>query len=253
MRINAEKLTHRQLNEKIRAASAAGVKKVMLEHVNGHRYIASGLQSEINIEISGTVGNDLASFMSGPRIDVHGNGQDCIANTMDDGKVVIRGSVGDILGYGMRGGKVFIQGNVGYRAGIHMKSYKEMMPVIVVGGTAGDFFAEYMAGGVFILLGLTSDISKFYPAAKKKTKIVGNFVGTGMHGGSVYIRGKVEKYQLGREVESVKIDAADRAVIKKYVAEFSGAFGYDAGRILDKEFMKLKAIHLRPYGTIYAY
>jgi len=253
MHINAKDLTHRQLNEKIREAVKSGVKKVTLDEVNGHRYIASGLKSDVKIEILGTAGNDLASFMSGCEIDVHGNGQDCIANTMNAGKVIIRGSVGDILGYGMRGGKIFIQGNVGYRTGIHMKSYKEMVPAMVIGGFAGDFFAEYMAGGILILLGLTSDISKMYPGAKSSRRIVGNFVGTGMHGGTVYIRGKVEKHQLGREIAPVKLDSADKEIITKYVSEFSDNFGYDAKKILNKEFIKLKAIHHRPYGTIYAY
>jgi len=253
MRINAKELTHKQLNEKIRKAVKNGVKSVTLENINGQRYIASGLKADIKIEIFGTAGNDLASFMSGCEINVHGNAQDCVGNTMDDGKVVVRGSVGDILGYGMRGGKIFIQGNVGYRTGIHMKSYKSMVPVVVIGGTAGDFFAEYMAGGVLILLGLTSDVSAIYPKAHKNGKIVGNFVGTGMHGGTVYIRGNVEKYQMGREVEPVKLDKTDEEIIKKYVSEFSKSFGYGQKKILKKEFIKLKAINYRPYGMIYAY
>jgi len=253
MRINAKELTHKQLNEKIRGAVRNGVKSVTLENINGQRYIASGIESGIKIKILGTAGNDLASFMSGCEIDVHGNAQDCAANTMDDGKVIIRGSVGDILGYGMRGGKIFIQGNVGYRTGIHMKSYKSMIPVIVIGGTAGDFFAEYMAGGILILLGLTSDISAMYPKSRSIGKIAGNFIGTGMHGGTVYIRGDIEKYQLGLEVEPVKLDKDDKIIIKKYVSEFSENFDYDQKKIYKKKFIKLKAINSRPYGTIYAY
>ena len=54
----------------------------------------------------------------------------------------------------MRGGEIYVKGNVGWRSGIHMKSYLEKFPVIVIGGKAGDFLGEYMAGGIIILLGL---------------------------------------------------------------------------------------------------
>mgnify|MGYP002508363490 CR=1 FL=1 len=44
--------------------------------------------------------------------------------------------------------------NAGYRAGIHMKAYKDKVPVMVIGGTAGSFLGEYQAGGVIVVLGL---------------------------------------------------------------------------------------------------
>lgn len=242
MIINSKNLTHRQLNEKIRSAVENGQKKIIVKNVNGQRYVASGLKADVKIEMYGTAGNDLGSFMSGPEITVFGNAQDCIANTMDAGKIAVHGSVGDILGYGMRGGRIFIKGDAGYRAGIHIKSYKEMIPVIVIGGSVCGFFAEYMAGGIMILLGLTDD-----------KNVAGNFIGTGMHGGTIYIRGKVEKCQLGREVEIVKFDGADEEIIKKYVSEFCKEFDFNRKKILSKKFIKLKTIHHRPYGTIYAY
>lgn len=242
MIINSQNLTHKKLNEKIRKAVKEGEKKLIIKNVNGQRYIASGLKANVKIEIHGIAGNDIGSFMSGPEINIFGNAQDCVANTIDAGKIAVHGSVGDILGYGMRGGKVFIKGDAGYRAGIHIKSYKEMVPVIVIGGSVRDFFAEYMAGGIMILLGLSGD-----------KNIAGNFIGTGMHGGTIYIRGKIEKSQLGREVEFVKLDKSDDEIIKKYVSEFCGNFNLDRKKILREKFVKLKAIYHRPYGTIYAY
>ena len=228
------------MNEKIRDAVAKNIKKVVLKNVNGQRYIAAGLKSDVKIEIHGIAGNDLGSFMSGPEITVYGNAQDCIANTMDVGKIVVHGSVGDILGYSMRGGKVFIKYDAGYRAGIHAKSYKEVVPVIIVGGCVGDFFAEYMAGGTVIVLGLNNNNSS-------PNRIVGNFIGAGMHGGTIYIRGEVEKSQLGKEVSIVKFDKSDDEIIEKYVTEFCNDFKMDCRKILHKKFIKLKAINKRPY------
>lgn len=72
-----------------------------------------------------------------------------------------------------------------------MQEYEKQVPVIIIGGTAGDFFGEYMAGGIMILLGING-----------KTPIAGDYIGTGMHGGIIYIRGKVDPYHLGKEVMS---------------------------------------------------
>ena len=74
--------------------------------------------------------------MDGPKIIVHGNGQDGIGNTMNSGTIIIHGDAGDILGHSMRGGQIFVKGDVGYRVGIHMKEYKDLVPVVVVGGAA---------------------------------------------------------------------------------------------------------------------
>ena len=74
-----------------------------------------------------------------------------------------------------------------------------------------------------------------------------------MHGGTIYIRGKIAKSQLGREVEFVKFDKSDDEIIKKYVSEFCHHFKLNCKKILRGKFVKLKAIYHRHYGTIYAY
>jgi glutamate synthase domain-containing protein 3 len=79
-----------------------------------------------------------------------------------------------------------------------MKEYQEKRPVVVIGGTAQDFLGEYMAGGVLVLLGLNG-------GGEHKAR----FIGTGMHGGVIYLRGSVEKYQLGREVGVKALDEDD--------------------------------------------
>jgi glutamate synthase domain-containing protein 3 len=157
------------------------------------------------ITINGVPGNDLAAFMDG---DSNGNAQDGVANTMNEGKIVISGHAGDVLGYGMRGGKLYIKGDVGYRVGIHMKGFKDKLPVIIAGGTAGDFFGEYMAGGYLILLGIGRD---------KDTPIAGDYVGTGMHGGVMYIRGEVDPLKCGAEVGIVELTEEDNAILEKYL------------------------------------
>jgi glutamate synthase domain-containing protein 3 len=162
---------------------------------------------------------------------------------MNSGKIVINGNAGDVLGYGMRGGRLFIRGDAGYRVGIHMKAFKNQIPVIIIGGTARDFLGEYQAGGVIILLNLERDGKA--PA--------GNYIGTGMHGGVIYLRGEVETFQLGKEVSILPIDKSDEMRLKLYLEEYCRDFDLSLDEIIKSKFMRLLPTHLRPYGKIYAY
>lgn len=248
MKIDAKAKHYRKLNEEIRTAIRSGEKNIVLDNVNGHRYIGDNIGGEgtdkISIKINGTPGNDLAFCMNGPQIVVDGNGQDGIANTMSAGKIVINGNAGDICGYAMRGGKLYIKGNIGYRAGIHMKEYKDHFPIIVVGGKAGDFLGEYMAGGILILLGMTEN----------KDEQIANIVGNGMHGGRIFIRGKIPEWKLGKEVKIAPLDDEDKKQLKDILEDYFKSVNFVKKPKVDlSEFIKLYPGSKRPYGQLYAY
>jgi glutamate synthase domain-containing protein 3 len=116
--------------------------------------------------------------------------------------------------------------------------------VLVIGGTAQDFLGEYMAGGILILLGLNLSEGEHHKA---------RFIGTGMHGGVIYLRGSVDNYQLGKEVGVTELKEEDFDILQKFVGEFSTHFGYEANEILRHTFIKLFPRWLRPYGRLYAY
>jgi len=143
MNIAAHNLDFKELNSRIRNAKEA----VCIDGCYGQRFIASGMTGK-NLTINGTPGNALGAYFNGGTIMVNGNAQDAVGDTMNDGEIVIHGSAGDALGYAMRGGKIYVRDNAGYRVGIHMKEYKEKKPVIVIGGKAGSFLGEYLAGGI---------------------------------------------------------------------------------------------------------
>lgn len=242
IKIDAYSLHYKVLNEKIRELVKSGYKKIYIENVLGQRYIAAGLKEKgVEIYIDGIPGNDLACFMDGAKIFVNGNCQDGVGNTMNSGEIIINGNTGDITGHSMRGGEIYIKGNVGYRVGIHMKAYKNLYPVIVIGGTAGDFLGEYMAGGLIIILNL-----------EKKDKVVGHLIGTGMHGGEIFIRGKVGD-TIGKEVKIFKAEKDEIRRIKKYIEKFCNYFNNELEKIISDEFIKLIPISKRPYGKIYIY
>ncbi len=243
--IDAQSVYYRQVNEATRAAFADGAKHVVLNHVNGQRYIGTGIKGkDLKITVNGTPGQDMAMLMDGPTLEVFGNAQDGVGNTMNAGKVIIHGDAGDVLGYGMRGGKVFINGDVGYRVGIHMKAYEGLRPIMVAGGKARDFFGEYMAGGLLILLGMNSRL---------EGPLVGGYVGTGMHGGAIYLRGEVEPWQCGKEVGVFAASEDDIADIKPVLAEYCEAMGMDLDEVLSEPFTKLIPVSHRPYGKLYTY
>lgn len=241
--IDATGVHYRKLNEMLHEALSEGVRKFKLIGVNGQRYIGTGINTAVKIDIYGIPGSDLAAFMDGAQIIVHNNGQDAIGNTMNEGEVVVHGHAGDVAGFSMRGGRIFIKGDVGYRVGIHMKSFREKSPLLVVGGVAHDFLGEYMAGGVLIVLGLNS--------AKKR--IPSRYIGTGMHGGLIYLRGEIEPHQLGKEVTPFETDAKDMQVLRGYLTDFTGYFNLDLKKILKGRFTKLLPLTHRPYGKLYAY
>lgn len=241
MELIAKGLYYSDLNEKIKAL-AVEPGCIDIKEVCGHRYIGCGLKSHTKLNIYGTLGNDSACYMDGAVLEVFGNAQEGIANTMNDGKIIIHGSCGDIIGYAMRGGEMFIEGYAGYRVGIHMKEYFEKIPKIVIGSKAGDFLGEYMAGGRIVVLGLGLMDGEY---------AAGRFFGTGMHGGKMYIRGKVNEALMGREIARVPLDHEDKDFLLKTIADYAECFKTDTSEIDIEEFKKYQPKSSRPYGNMY--
>ena len=242
--IDAKGLYYRRLNDMIQKAVDDGAERIVLTNVNGQRYIGTRVARPVEIDIEGVPGNDLGAYMNGSTVIVRDNGQDAIGNTMNSGKIVVHGHAGDVLGYAMRGGKLFIKGDVGYRVGIHMKEYENNIPIIVVGGSAGSFLGEYMAGGVLVVLGLDR---------KQGQPITGDYLGTGMHGGVIYLRGEVDKTLLGREVAVFELDEADNRVLENCLHEYCQDLGIDYEEIRKEKFVKLIPVSHRPYGNLYTH
>ncbi|MDR1891890.1 MAG: glutamate synthase [Oscillospiraceae bacterium] len=236
MNINAHNLNFKELNQKIREATDG----ISVNNCCGQRFIASGMNGK-KITINGTPGNALGCYLNGAEITVNGNAQDATGDTMNAGRITIHGSAGDALGYAMRGGNILVKGNSGYRTGIHMKEYKEQRPVIVVGGRAGSFLGEYMAGGLIIVLGLSDRNRLPFDA----------FAGTGMHGGSIFVRTEIVPGNLPAQVLVSKAQAVDLEEIRPFLASYAAAFGADAEELLKDTYYTLKPNAKNPYHQMY--
>jgi glutamate synthase domain-containing protein 3 len=242
-KVDAEGLYYRDLNCLLRVICGGGAKKVEIHNVCGQRYIGTDLDSDMQIDIYGTPGNDLGAFMNGPKITVHGNAQDACGNTMNEGLIVIHGCAGDLTAHSMRGGKIFVRDGVGYRVGIHMKEYQNKKPTLVVGGVAQDFFGEYMAGGIALVLGLNME--------EGCGKCISRFVGTGMHGGVIYTRGDI--FNLGKGVKVALAGKRDMHIIEGLVREYCGYFGNDYDAVMGKQFYRVTPLSKRPYEKLYSH
>ena len=237
MKIRANGLDFRNLNEIVRSSSD---KEVYIDGVVGQRYIGAGLSGR-TIRIHGTPGNALGAYLDGCDIFVDGNAQDAIGDTMNAGRIVVNGNAGDAVGYAMRGGKIFIRGDAGYRVGIHMKAYREHKPVVIVGGVVGSFLGEYQAGGVIMVLDLQRD----------PMGIVGNFCGTGMHGGEIYLRCDEPPATLPAQVKAEKAELLRGGEAEGHLREYCEAFGLNAEDVLSKPFVRLTPDSDNPYKQLY--
>lgn len=236
MKLDVSRLDYKAVNEEILNTT----EDVEITNCCGERFIGAGL-SDRKITINGTPGNALGAYLNGAEITVNGNAQDAVGDTMNKGEIIIHGNIGDAAGYAMRGGKIFVLGDAGYRAGIHMKEYKDIRPIIVIGGKCGSFLGEYQAGGIIIVLGLTEN----------DKKIVSNFPFTGMHGGKVFLRTDSDDIDYPKNVTASKATSEDMDNIKDYLTEFCEHFGYDINTIINSPFTKVEPDSKNPYKQMY--
>lgn len=227
-----------EANEIVREALAQS-DTVEIRGAFAQRYLGCAMPKGKTLKIHGVPGNDMACYMDGGDIEVFGNAQDQIGNTMNDGCVVIHGRCGDAMGYGMRGGRIFVRDGCGWRVGIHMKQFESKCPTIVMGGDAGSFLGEYMAGGIIVLMGKP-----------------GAYLATGMHGGVIYMTHRLAAEDVPSGLVQEPVDDSDRAVLGELLSAYNGYFAADLGTPVDttgEEFFRLKPASSRPYASMYAH
>ena len=231
-------IDYRTLNVEIRKAMEEGASRIIIKGVMGQRYIASAATAKgLYIGIAGTPGNNLGAFLNGPTIEVFGNAQDMTGNTMSSGRIIVHGNAWDVTGLAARGGRILVKGSSGYRVGIHMKAFGDQRPTVVIGGRAGDYLGEYMAGGAILVLG------NGIPGNESP---IGLFAGAGIHGGAIYVRGEVGEHQLGTGAAIRPIEEADRATIEELIADYERSFGVTVDRDWER-FKKIAPISSRPF------
>ena len=225
-----------EANERVREALAQ-TDDVEILKAQAQRYLGCAMPAGKRLEIHGTPGNDLACFMDGGQIEVFGNVQDQVGNTMNDGEVIVHGRCGDAAGYGMRGGRIFVRDDCGWRVGVHMKEYGAHRPAIVIGGDAGAFLGEYLAGGIIVLMGHA-----------------GAHLGTGMHGGVVYLAHPLDSEDVLPGLVQEPVDEGDLAILQPLLDDYARLFAGERPlpSIPASSYRRLRPESSRPYGSMYA-
>ncbi|WP_229572521.1 glutamate synthase [Saccharolobus caldissimus] len=218
--IDARNIGYKELNYEILKLIEKGKREITVANVMGHRYLGINLPARginnVRINLYGVVGNAMANLNEGNEFYVYGNVADDCCDTMHGGKVVIYGDARDVLGQTFQNGRIYVKGNAGNRVGIQMREYKDKRPYLIIGGIVDDYLGEYMAGGVIVVFG------KGF-----RGEPVGNFVGSGMVGGRIYIRGRVSPSKIGLQPPKLE------------VARFLKALLID-GLISEEEYNELK-------------
>ncbi len=149
----------------------AGNDKVKLR-VTGHSGQRAGSLGFPNteIEILGPASDDVGWLNAGAVITVHGNASNGVMN-------------------GAAQGKVYVKGNIGAR-GMTMTKRNPRFdpPELWVLGSAGDYFGEFMAGGIAVICGY----DEFRTGRNRN--ILGYRPLVGMVEGKVFFRGKIKDY-----------------------------------------------------------
>ena len=142
----------------------------------GAHNLACGIDTDISVEIRGSVGYYCAGMNQRGSVYVQGNAGTGLAENIMSGTVRISGSATMSAGATGHGGHVVIEGNAGARCGISMKGVD-----IVVGGDVGHMSAFMAQAGNLVVLG-----------------DAGADLGDSIYEANLYVRGEVES--LGSDV-----------------------------------------------------
>jgi NADPH-dependent glutamate synthase beta subunit-like oxidoreductase/glutamate synthase domain-containing protein 3/NAD-dependent dihydropyrimidine dehydrogenase PreA subunit len=187
---NGERLESRVLEEQLQQAVAAGHRhllvKAMGQHGIGGRLWKAGDES-VHVTIYGQCGQRVGA-MGYPNtyLEIMGPASDDVGWLNTGAKIVIHGNAGNGVANAMAQGKIYVAGNLGSRAMTMTKQNPRMAPPeLWVLGSVGDYFGEFMAGGIAVVCGYN---------AQSPGNVLGYRPFVGMVGGKVFFRGPHSGY-----------------------------------------------------------
>ncbi len=190
---NGHRLQSRILEERIQQAVADGHRRLEI-HAYGHHGIGGRLwkasDEAVDVKIVGPPGQRVGSMgFPNTRIEVLGPASDDVGWLNGGAEIVVHGNAANGVANAMAQGKVYIGGNIGSR-GMTMTKHNPRFapPELWVLGSVGDYFAEFMAGGIAVVCGV---------APQNSENILGHRPCVGMVGGKIFFRGPHKGYSQG--------------------------------------------------------
>jgi NADPH-dependent glutamate synthase beta subunit-like oxidoreductase/glutamate synthase domain-containing protein 3/NAD-dependent dihydropyrimidine dehydrogenase PreA subunit len=180
-----ERVRSRILEEQIQAAVADGHRRLQIDaygqHGIGGRLWRAGAES-VSIRVTGHPGQRVGSMgFPGTVIDVFGPASDDVGWLNAGAEIIVHGHAGNGTANAMAQGRIVVAGNIGAR-GMTMTKHNPRFsaPELWVLGSVGDYFGEFMAGGVAVVCG---------HEAQAPDNVLGYRPLVGMVGGKVFFRG----------------------------------------------------------------
>ncbi|MDY6838754.1 MAG: FAD-dependent oxidoreductase [Thermodesulfobacteriota bacterium] len=209
------RLESRVLEEHIQEAVGAGrrflkVKAHGQHGIGGRLWRAAG--ETVRIEVHGTCGQRVGS-MGFPNtcIEIMGPASDDVGWLNAGAEIVVHGHGSNGVGNAMAQGKIYVAGNVGARAMTMTKHNPRFdPPELWVLGSVGDYFAEFMAGGIAVVCG---------HQAQDPSNVLGYRPCVGMVGGKVFFRGPHKGFS-GVDAKLVPIEDKDWQWLEEHLKVF---------------------------------
>ena len=212
---DGERLDSRVLEELIQDAIAAGHRNIEVEAfgqhgIGGRLWKAGG--EPVNIKITGTSGQRTGSLgFPNTTIEITGPASDDIGWLNAGAEIVVHGHATNGSCNAMAQGKVFIAGNIGARGMTMTKCNPRFEPPeLWVLGSVGDYFGEFMAGGLAIVCGHTP---------QNPDNVLGYRPLVGMVGGKVFFRGPHDGYSTS-DAKIIDISDANWNWLKENIAVY---------------------------------
>jgi len=202
--IDKNRVESRILEEEIQKAVLSGHRHIEVsaygQHGIGGRLWRS--QDEpVHIRVEGHSGQRTGSMgLPGTTVEIMGPASDDVGWLNTGAEIIVHGHASNGVGNAMAQGKIFIGGNLGSRAMTMTKhNPKFEPPELWVLGSTGDYFGEFMAGGVAVVCGIN---------AQKSWNLLGHRPLVGMVSGKVFVRGTLKEYSK-KDAKVIPIENGD--------------------------------------------
>ena len=187
---NGLRLESRVLEERIQRAVESGNRYLEIEafgqHGIGGRLWKAGTEP-VSVRILGSPGQRVGSMgFPNTRIEVMGPTSDDVGWLNGGAEIIVHGNAANGSANAMAQGKIYIAGNIGAR-GMTMTKRNPRFdpPELWVLGSVGDYFAEFMAGGIAVVCG-------YRP--QDPENVLGYRPCVGMVGGRIFFHGSQRGY-----------------------------------------------------------
>ncbi len=195
---NGQRLESRILEERIQQAVALGARALKIDAcgqqgLGGRLWISK--QEPISLTITGSAGQRAGSMgFPNTRIEIFGPASDDVGWLNAGAEIIVHGHATNGVANAMAEGKVYVGGSIGAR-GMTMtkRNPKYAPPELWVLGSVGDYFGEFMAGGIAVVCG---------HEPKNPDNVLGYRPCVGMVGGAIFFRGPHKGFSLADAKEA---------------------------------------------------